>query len=114
MSFIERKQSFTGYLTITNDAATTATFSVSNVAGALVLINSATSAGLTLKFLARVKETSTGYELTDQTGATITQAVGAGKAFQLREELYAARYVSPVLTTADGTQKVTIIVGTKS
>ena len=114
MSFIERKQSFTGILTVTNDPATTAVFSVSNVAGGLVIVKTASSAGLTLKFLVRVTETSTPYELVQQDGTLITQNVGNATAFQLREELYAARFVSPVLTTADGTQKLTIIVGTKS
>ena len=113
MSFIERKQSFTGILTLTNDPATTAVFSVSNVAGALVLVKTASAGATTLKFLARVQESSTGYELTASDGTTITQTIGAGKAFQLREELYAARYISPVIVSADA-QNATIIVGTKS
>lgn len=114
MTFIERKQSFTGILTVTNNPATTAVFSVSNVAGALVIVKTASAAGLTLKFLVRVTETSTPYELVDQTGSAITQTVGNATAFQLREELYAARFVSPVLTTADAAARLTIIVGTKS
>jgi hypothetical protein len=87
-----------GPITITNDPATTAGFSLTTAAGAMLMVDSVSGGGgVTISFYAKADpKFSESYLLVDSSNAAVTQTVQAGRCFELPSGMFAARFILPV------------------
>lgn len=96
-------------VTLTDDIATTAGFSLSTDSGALLMVDSKTAVGnVVISFYAKVDfKSANAYQLVDQSGSPITQTItAAGQCFPLPDGLFAARHVMPVVSTGTAVVRV--------
>jgi hypothetical protein len=101
-------------ITFTSDAATTAGFSLTQAAGALILVT-ATSSGSTITLTWRTKADVSlpdSYVLADSSDAPVTQVVQPNRAYAVPASLSSAKYI--LATTASAGQTVTVRVVTKT
>lgn len=96
-------------INLTSDVSTTGGFSVSTDAGALLMVDSKSAAGLvTLTFYAKSDSTSTdSYVLVDASGSPVGQIVtAAGQCFPLPDGMFAARHVLVVVSSGTAVVRV--------
>lgn len=89
-------------ITLTTSATDTGGWSLNVVAGAMLLVDSKTAAGsITINYYVKADDRlSATYLLVDKEGSPISQTVTAtGHCFALPDELFAARYVLPVVSS---------------
>lgn len=97
-------------ITLTTNPATTGGLSLSVSAGAMLMVDSVSGGGaVTISFYAKADSRETdSYLLVDSANAPITQAVQAGRCFELPSGLFAARWILPV--TDSGTAVIRYVV----
>lgn len=88
-------------ITLTNDPATTAGFSLSTSAGASIMVDSVSGGGsVTLSFYTKADQSlAATYLLVDSSGNAITQTAQAGRCFELPDALFSSRFILPVTNT---------------
>ena len=97
-------------MTLTSSVSTTAGFSLSTDAGALLMVDSKTSGvDITITFYAKADgKSAASYLLVDSAGVAISQTVKAdNQCFPLPDGLFAARHVLPVVSA--GTALVRVV-----
>jgi hypothetical protein len=101
-------------ITFTSDASTTAGFSLTQAAGALILVTATSSGGaitLTWRTKADVSLPNS-YVLATAADAPVTQVVQPDRAYAVPDALSSAKYI--LATTASEGQTVTVRVVTKT
>ncbi len=89
-------------ITLTNDPATTAGFSLNIAAGGMLLVDSKSAAGtITINFYVKGDERfAQTYQLVDSAGVPISQTItAANHCFPLPDGLFAARFILPVVSS---------------
>jgi len=107
---IVRLGSLCDQITLTNSASTTAGFSLSTDAGALLMVDSKSDVGnINITFYAKADgKSADAYALVNNAGAAISQTITAnGQCFPLPDELFAARHVLAVVSA--GTALVRVV-----
>jgi hypothetical protein len=93
-------------ITLTNSVSTTTGFSLNIAAGAMLLVDSKSTAGnVTITFFVKTDERfPETYQVLDAFGAAVTRVVTANnQAVALPDELFAARFVLCVLSSGTAT-----------
>lgn len=107
---IVRDTSVIGPIALTNNVATTAGFSLSLLSGAVLMVDSvAPAATATLRF--HIKADSrfdSTYLFTNGQNSPVEVTIQAGRALELPDALFAARYVMPVLTAGSASVVVSL------
>jgi hypothetical protein len=101
-------------VTFTSDTATTAGFSLTQAAGAMLLVT-ATSSGsaITLTWLTKADVSlPDSYTLADASNSVVTQAVQPNRAYAVPAALSSAKYI--LATTASAGETVTVRIVTKT
>lgn len=96
-------------ITLTNSVSTTAGFSLSTDAGALLMVDSKSDVGnITITFFAKSDgNAAKAYALVNNAGAAISQTITANEqCFPLPDELFAARHVLAVTSAGTATVRV--------